>query len=249
MLTEQVEITAVGGKVYGAVTRTIDLLVAVIGLALLALPLAILALACRYSTGGSGLFKQARLGKNGQVFQLLKLRTLRTDVHFHPASREAASFATPLGRLLRELKVDEIPQLWNVMTGDMSLVGPRPIIPDEYTDRSHYERLMVHPGLTGLWQLSEARWRPFDDNPEYDRFYLTHRSLRLDLWLIWRTVLLVFARKETRLETATALFGRGRGVRWADTVLRPSVHWAARAISISIAFGVAILSALAAYAG
>lgn len=227
-------------------TRTIDLFVAVVGLATLAIPIALLILACRLSTGSSGLFKQIRLGEHGRPFQLVKLRTLRTDLKFHPASREAASCATPLGRILRKSKLDEIPQLWNVIKGDMSLIGPRPIIPDEYTSRSHYDRLVIRPGLSGLWQLSEARWRPFDDNPEYDRFYLAHRCLLLDLWLLWRTALLVFAGRETKMQSAIFLFGQARfGSRRRSARLRPAVGWKTGLITLSMLVGLTLLSTLA----
>jgi hypothetical protein len=133
---------------------------------------------------------------------LLKLRTMRPETPSPVCSRYEAKVATRLGSVLRKAKLDELPQLWNVLRGDMSLVGPRPIIPEEYSDKSHYQRLEVRPGITGLWQISKARNNPFDSNPEYDLYYLANWSISLDLWIIWRTALLLLLGKETEIYLA-----------------------------------------------
>jgi lipopolysaccharide/colanic/teichoic acid biosynthesis glycosyltransferase len=188
--------------------RILDLLIASLSLVIVAIPLALLAVACRHSTGASGFFKQARLGKNGKPFDLIKLRTMSPEMPSHAGTHHQAKEATRLGGVLRRAKLDELPQLWNVFKGDMAIVGPRPIVPEEYSDRSHYQRLEVLPGVTGLWQISKARNELFDESPEYDLFYLANHSFGLDLWLIWRTALFLLFRKETELEMAARIVER-----------------------------------------
>jgi len=194
-----------GGWFYRSLSRLIDIVMGLVGL-LASLPVvAVLALPIRFTTGRP-LFHQIRLGQSGRPFRLVKLRTLRQTAPPQVPKREAQAMATGLGRFLRATKLDEAPQFWNVIKGEMAMVGPRPIIPEEYSEKSDYQRLKVRPGLTGLWQLSHARGNPFDDSPEYDLFYLANRSIGLDLWTLWRTALFLVTGRETKIDLAAHLW-------------------------------------------
>jgi lipopolysaccharide/colanic/teichoic acid biosynthesis glycosyltransferase len=169
----------------------------------------VLGVVARLSTGASALFHQTRVGRDGRHFRVEKFRTLPPDAPGTGLNKEqSANTATPAGRLMRQAKLDELPQFWNVLKGDMSLVGPRPIIPDEYAGNETPLRLAVRPGLTGLWQLSRVREQPFDKNPEYDLFYLANRSIVFDMWLVWRTVLLILTGRETKIRLAARIWER-----------------------------------------
>ncbi|MEX2551633.1 MAG: sugar transferase [Actinomycetota bacterium] len=197
-----------GLLLHRSLARVRDLSASLIGLAVLSPILLVLGAIARLSTGSSALFRQVRVGKNGRYFVVNKFRTLRPEAPSDVNKREAEHLASPAGRLMRRFKLDELPQLFNVARGDMSLVGPRPIIPAEYSDKSHYQRLTVRPGLTGLWQLSRVREDRFDRNPEYDLFYVANRSLSFDFWLIWRTILLLLSKRETKIRLAARLWER-----------------------------------------
>jgi lipopolysaccharide/colanic/teichoic acid biosynthesis glycosyltransferase len=199
-----------------ALRRSFDVVAALSVLILLSPVLVILGLCARLSTGGSALFRQQRLGLGGIPFQMVKFRTLVPDAPCDVNKLQAEHRATRLGRTMRQLKLDELPQFWNILKGDMSLVGPRPIIPEEYRYGSHYDRLTVRPGLTGLWQVSPARGERFDKHPEYDIFYLANSRLTFDLWLIWRTILLIALGREIGL---AAVIGRWeRNPEWRTAV-------------------------------
>ncbi len=138
-------------------------------------------------------FAQGRIGRNGERFLFLKIRTLRPEVPGYIDKHQLDQAQIPaFCRLLRRLHLDELPQLLLVLQGKMSLVGPRPEM--GYLHRRMHpafaaERTSVRPGCTGLWQISEACTDLISDSPEYDRFYLAHRTLRLDLWVLRRTAL------------------------------------------------------------
>lgn len=176
--------------------RATDVLVSFAVLATLSPLLLLLGVCAQLSTGGSAIFRQPRLGLGGATFLVAKFRTLVRHAPCDVHKRQAEHLATRIGRIMRRSKLDELPQLWNILRGDMSLVGPRPIIPEEYGSASHYARLTVRPGLTGLWQLSSARGERFDEHPEYDIFYLANRRPAFDLWLVWRTILLILVGAE-----------------------------------------------------
>lgn len=193
---------------YAVGSRTRDFVVGLFALTVSLPVLIILGAAARSSSGASTLFKQERMGKDGRTFVIYKLRTMYPDAPTNVHRTQSGDRVTPVGRYLRKTKIDELPQLWNVVKGDMALVGPRPIIPNEYGDGHQRRRLAVRPGLTGLWQLSRVRDEPFHQNPEYDLFYLTNRSLAFDTWLIWRTVLLLLTGTETRIRLAARIWER-----------------------------------------
>jgi lipopolysaccharide/colanic/teichoic acid biosynthesis glycosyltransferase len=174
------------------VNRTADVVGGTIGLVLASPVLAAAAIAIKLEDGGPVLYRQRRVGYQGRDFDLLKLRTMVVD-----AERQGAGYAvnrgdpriTRTGRLLRRLSLDELPQLWNVVRGDMSLIGPRPTLRyqvDEYTPRQR-RRLDVKPGLTGWAQVNGRTKLPWDERIELDVWYVEHRSPRLDLKILLRT--------------------------------------------------------------
>jgi lipopolysaccharide/colanic/teichoic acid biosynthesis glycosyltransferase len=159
--------------------------------------LAAAAVAIKLEDGGPVFYRQRRVGLNGEEFELLKLRTMEVD-----AERKGAGYAvnegdpriTRVGRLLRRLSLDELPQLWNVVRGDMSLVGPRPTLSyqvDRYTPRQR-RRLEVRPGLTGWAQIHGRARLPWEDRIELDVWYVEHRSPWLDLKILVRTPAALF---------------------------------------------------------
>jgi lipopolysaccharide/colanic/teichoic acid biosynthesis glycosyltransferase len=159
--------------------------------------LALAVLAIKLEDGGPVLYRQRRVGKDGVDFELLKLRTMIVG-----AERQGAGFAvdrddpriTRVGRILRRLSIDELPQLWNVLRGEMSLIGPRPTLRyqvERYTERQR-RRLEVKPGLTGWAQIHGRAELPWDDRIELDVWYVDHRSAKVDLAILARTPLALF---------------------------------------------------------
>jgi lipopolysaccharide/colanic/teichoic acid biosynthesis glycosyltransferase len=177
--------------------RALDVAGSAAGLALASPLLAAAALATKLGDGGPVLYRQTRVGKDGRDFELLKLRTMVVG-----AEQQGAGFAvdrgdsriTRVGRVLRATSVDELPQLWNVLRGDMSLIGPRPTLRyqvERYTDRQR-RRLDVKPGLTGWAQIHGRAALPWEDRIELDVWYVEHRSPRVDLKILLRTPLALF---------------------------------------------------------
>jgi lipopolysaccharide/colanic/teichoic acid biosynthesis glycosyltransferase len=146
------------------------------------------------TTRDSPLFRQTRIGRDGTPFTLYKLRTMHAGEPAGCSGLEAKARddvrVTRIGRLLRRTSIDEAPQLWNVLTGQMSLVGPRPALPEEVTAyaRPWRRRLAVRPGLSGLWQVSGRSEVPVRRWMAMDRYYVGHRSARLDLLILLRTL-------------------------------------------------------------
>ena len=175
--------------------RMLDVLIAAVLLAALSPLFAIIDLLICATSDGPPLFRQLRVGENGKLFYLYKFRSMYQDspaYAFSPACVEDSRI-TPIGRFLRKSCLDELPQLWNVLRGEMSLVGPRPEMPfivARYTALQR-ERLAVKPGITGLWQLSGDRKRLIHENLEYDLYYIRKRNLFMDFAVLLHT--LVFA--------------------------------------------------------
>lgn len=178
--------------------RPLDLLGAGLGLILAAPALALAALAIKLEDRGPVLFRQKRVGKDGVEFELLKLRTMVQD-----AERLGAGYAvdkgdariTRSGRLLRRASIDELPQLWNIVRGDMSLIGPRPTLAyqvEKYTPQQR-RRLEVLPGLTGWAQVHGRAKLPWDERIELDLWYVDHRSLKTDLLILLLTPVALFS--------------------------------------------------------
>jgi exopolysaccharide biosynthesis polyprenyl glycosylphosphotransferase len=196
-----------------ALKRTLDLVAASV-LGVLTLPIWLAAaLAVRTSSPGSVLFRQQRVGRDGREFTMLKFRTMVADAeerlaeiahlneadgHFFKISEDPR--VTPVGRHLRRWSIDELPQLWNVLRGDMSMVGPRPPLLDEVAgyDPWHVRRLRVRPGLTGMWQTSGRSDVSFDEAVRMDLFYIENWSVGLDLFLLGKTVGAVLAGRGAR---------------------------------------------------
>ena len=174
-----------------AAKRTLDLVGASLGLVVASLPMAGIALAVRLTMGRPVLFRQGRPGLDGEPFVLVKFRTMR------PGPGDDAARLTRLGRFLRSSSLDELPELWNVVVGDMSLVGPRPLLM-EYLDRyspRQARRHEVRPGLTGLAQVEGRNTVAWEDRFELDVRYVETRSFALDLRIIARTVGAVLRRE------------------------------------------------------
>ncbi len=158
--------------------------------------------------GGSAFYRQQRIGMGGEPFDMWKFRSMvpnadrlpRPDVHDGAGplfKQHGDPRITPLGRVLRRTSIDELPQLWNVLRGDMSLVGPRPPLASEVAlyEQDVYRRLLVKPGMTGLWQVSGRSDLSWDDSVRLDLFYVENWNLVEDLKILWRTVLTVIKRE------------------------------------------------------
>jgi lipopolysaccharide/colanic/teichoic acid biosynthesis glycosyltransferase len=185
-----------------ALKRMSDLVLAGAAMLVAAPLMAVIALAVRIDSPGLALFRQTRVGRDGRLFVMFKFRTMVADAEQRRSSLLALSRdpdwllldadprVTCVGRLLRRTSLDELPQLWNVLRGDMSLVGPRPLIPVEHERALSAGRIRseVAPGITGLWQVNGRTSIPFEDMLRLDRVYVTTWSLRGDLGILLRTV-------------------------------------------------------------
>jgi exopolysaccharide biosynthesis polyprenyl glycosylphosphotransferase len=184
------------------IKTTFDKVVALTALIVLAPVFAAIALAIRLSDRGPAVFRQTRVGKDEHPFTVYKFRTMVCD-----AEKQKSALATqnegngllfkirddpritPVGAWLRRYSLDELPQLWNVLKGDMSLVGPRPALPAEAAHYNYYvrRRLAVKPGVTGLWQVKGRSDLPWDEAVRLDVRYVEQWSLALDLQILWKT--------------------------------------------------------------
>ena len=183
--------------------RTIDVIGAGVGLLLLSPFLLVIGLWIKRDSEGGIFFGQVRSGQDGDQFTCWKFRTMVKDAEAKRVELEHLSEGpgllfklkddprvTKAGRFLRRYSLDELPQLWNVLRGEMSLVGPRPALPTEVEQYDDWvaNRLQVKPGMTGLWQVSGRTDTSFADYVRYDLFYIQNWSLSLDLWILWRTL-------------------------------------------------------------
>lgn len=193
---------------YAWAKRAIDIAGA-LALGLLAAPLLLALVLLVRRDGGSAFFSQQRLGCGGRVFRFWKLRTMVPDAELalsryledNAEAREEWNRTqklrhdprvTSLGRLLRKYSLDELPQLWNVLRGDMSLIGPRPMF---VTQRELYPGVLygdVRPGITGLWQVTDRNQCSFAERAQFDQIYADRMSLGTDAWIALRTVQAVF---------------------------------------------------------
>lgn len=186
-----------------AVKRVADIVLATLGLVVTAPLMLLIAIAIKGESAGPILFPQVRVGRDGRLFTLYKFRSMAPDADEHKARLRNLNEAsgpifkirddprlTRVGRWLRRLSIDELPQLWNVIKGEMSLVGPRPPVPSEVDEYKawHRKRLLVEPGMTGLWQVSGRSELTFDEMVMLDLFYAENWSLWLDFKIIVRTI-------------------------------------------------------------
>ncbi len=172
--------------------RFIDILLSSLLLLILSPLMLAIVVAIRLNSRGPALFLQDRVGRNGELFKILKFRTMHTTAPRYERSPATASDPriTRIGRVLRRTSLDELPQLINVLMGDMSLVGPRPEMPfvvEEHSQRSR-QRVKVLPGITGLWQLSVDRAFPIHQNVQYDLYYIRNRNIWMDLAILFHTL-------------------------------------------------------------
>lgn len=188
-------------KIQLVLKRLIDILLSLIGLVLLAVPFAMIALAIKLDSEGPVFFRQERVGKDGRVFKTWKFRTMivgavNQGLGYNVAKNDPR--ITRVGRFLRSWGLDELPQLINVLKGEMSIVGPRPTLQyqvDQYDDFQR-RRLLVKPGITG-WALIHGRnLLSWEERIKYDVWYVDHWSLGLDLWIMLRTIWVVLIKRE-----------------------------------------------------
>jgi lipopolysaccharide/colanic/teichoic acid biosynthesis glycosyltransferase len=178
------------------IRRAIDIVLGTLGLIVAAPMIAVAMLAIRLESRGHPLYRQRRIGKDGATFDLLKLRTMVDGAEHIGAGlaiNENDARITRVGALLRRTSLDELPNLLNVVRGELSLVGPRPTVPvqvAQYTERQR-RRLTVRPGITGWAQVNGRAALPWSERIELDLYYIEHRSLALDLRILARTVTMV----------------------------------------------------------
>lgn len=211
-----VAISQIGpGPLYELYKRVFDSLVSALGLLLLAPVLAAITLAIKMESPGPVIFRQTRVGRNGKTFDFFKFRSMRVESENADNQARELKYAdlikgkavtvgdsknptkivdedriTNIGRLIRKTSLDELPQLFNVLRGDMSLVGPRPCLPYEWKhyEEWHKRRLSVTPGCTGMWQVVGRSKVGFQDMVILDLFYSQNASFHLDLWLLFKTI-------------------------------------------------------------
>ena len=191
---------AVHPSVHSVIKRITDLTVAALGLIVLAPVLATVALVVYLALGRPVLFRQVRSGYRSRPFTIYKFRTMREARGIDGELLPDAERLTSLGRFLRTTSLDELPQLWNVLRGDLSLVGPRPLLIKYlllYTPEQAH-RHAVRPGITGWAQVNGRNALGWEERFRYDIWYVDHWSPRLDAWILLRTIIQVIRREEIR---------------------------------------------------
>ncbi|MFC0681627.1 sugar transferase [Lysobacter korlensis] len=186
--------------------RGLDIVASAFGLLVLLPAFGVIAALIKLDSPGPVFFRQERVGRNGRTFSMVKFRSMVATAEHDLAGlldqNEGAGVlfkirhdprVTPLGRVLRKFSLDELPQLWNVLRGDMSIVGPRPPLPREVDayERDVHRRLYIKPGLTGMWQVSGRSELSWDESVRLDLYYVENWSLTVDLMIIWRTIRVV----------------------------------------------------------
>jgi len=195
------------------VTRALDIVLAAVALIVLSPLLAVAAVAIRLESRGAVIYRHRRIGRHGEPFELLKLRTMVQGAENMGAGlyiEDRDSRITRTGWLLRRFSLDELPNLVNVLLGDLALVGPRPTVSEQveaYTERQR-RRLEVRPGITGWAQVNGRASLPWPERIELDIWYVEHRSLALDLRIIARTIKL--------LVTGRGLYSQDLRQGWGD---------------------------------
>jgi exopolysaccharide biosynthesis polyprenyl glycosylphosphotransferase len=201
-----------GKKFYLVAKRTLDIIGSIVGLIILSLLFLVVAIAIKIEDPkGTVFFSQTRVGKNGKEFKMYKFRSMVSNAEERLKDLlkynevTGAMFkmkndprVTKVGRFIRKTSIDELPQLWNVLKGDMSLVGPRPPLPREVEQYTEYDkqRLLVTPGCTGLWQISGRSNVGFKEMVELDLYYIRNRSILFDLKIIFKTIFVLFGSKD-----------------------------------------------------
>jgi undecaprenyl phosphate N,N'-diacetylbacillosamine 1-phosphate transferase len=144
-----------------------------------------------------GVFKQERPGKNGEIFTIYKIKTMSSETHVNGIKLKDSERLTSIGRIIRKLSLDELPQLWNVVKGEMSFVGPRPLLPKYLPlySSEQAKRHNVRPGITGWAQVNGRNAISWEEKFKYDVYYVDHITLLLDLKVLWLTVMKVLKRE------------------------------------------------------
>lgn len=185
-------------KFYKYIKSVLDFVLSALGLIVLLLPIVVTAIVVYVDDPGKVFFSQKRIGKNGKVFELYKFRTMKMDTPKYMATSSVDSpsrYITSVGRILRKFSLDEIPQLFNVLKGDMSLVGPRPLIPNEeeiHTMRKRFGVYTVRPGMTGLAQINGRDLVSPVDKVRWDVRYVERFGFLLDMKIAFATVPKIF---------------------------------------------------------
>lgn len=194
-------------KIYHFTKRVFDVVMSTLGLVVLSPVMAVIAYKIKHEDGGPVIYKQVRVGKDGKQFEMYKFRSMVTNADQLLAKLkdqneiDGAMFKmkhdpriTKVGHFIREHSLDELPQLVNVLKGDMSLVGPRPPLPSEVKQYTDYDkqRLYVIPGCTGLWQATERNDVGFNEMIKLDLEYIRKANFSYDLWIIMKTVMIIF---------------------------------------------------------
>lgn len=198
LYAESIAVPCSAPRYYAFCKRAMDFAVAFLLLALLTPLLILIALLVRLDSPGPALFVQKRVGRNGALFNIYKFRSMYAGSAKYDLSPTTSHDPriTRIGRLLRRTSLDELPQLLNVLFGNMSLVGPRPEMPfivQHYNARQQ-QRLSVTPGITGLWQLSPYRGSPIHHNIEYDLYYIQKRTFGMDIAILLQTLFFTMRR-------------------------------------------------------
>ena len=193
------------GKAYLVIKRLFDIFFALLCLVILLLPMLVIAVAVMIDSPGSPIFRQERLGKNGKPFLILKFRSMRKDAEANGPqwAEENDPRCTRMGRFLRKSKLDELPQLINILMGDMSFVGPRPERAYFYEKFEQYipgfsYRMMVTPGLTGHAQVNGGYGLPPEEKILYDVEYIENQSIKMDIRCLVKTVWVVLTGRDAR---------------------------------------------------
>lgn len=221
-------------KLYLNFKRLADILGSIAGLVIVSPLLLIIIISMKTTMPGPIFFKQERVGKNQKLFQVLKFRTMKVDKELERNfnSEKDNERITPLGRLLRRTKIDELPQLINVLVGDMSLVGPRPTLKNQINQYTAHqmERLKMTPGMTGLAQVNGNTSLPWEQRIEYDIEYINNFSLLLDLKILIKTIGIVSLGEEKfRKEKSIA-----RGDAMAEFIANTDMHTVSNKIEINL---------------
>lgn len=194
-------------RIYHFTKRILDILMSALGLIVLSPLIIIIAYLIKREDGGPIIYRQVRVGKNGKLFEMYKFRSMvvnadqllvklkgQNEVDGAMFKMKNDPRITKVGRFIRKHSLDELPQLINVIKGNMSLVGPRPPLPSEVMQYTNYDRqrLYVVPGCTGLWQATKRNNVGFSEMVSLDLKYICNASISYDLWIIWKTIIIIF---------------------------------------------------------
>ena len=186
---------------YNFIKRMFDIIFALCLLIIMGIPMIIVSIAIKIEDKGPIIYKSKRVGKNLKLFDVYKFRTMRTDRHELEGKLEHNQMVTKVGKFLRKTSIDELPQLFNILKGEMSFIGPRPWIPEYYVwfTEEQKRRTDVRPGISGLAQVEGRNGINIFKKVEYDLYYVDHKSLILDLKLVIKTIIQVLKKSDAEI--------------------------------------------------